>query len=95
MERYQDNLKDQLIEYQGRKLYVVDQVFYKGDYYVYVFNVDKYSKDETLEINFLKKLGNDELEVVTDMELFDKLMQLVGMNMVADKVKKLNFKVQN
>ena len=36
IERYQDSLKDKLIEYQGRKVYVIDQIFYKGDYYVYV-----------------------------------------------------------
>lgn len=91
IERYQDNLKGKLIEYQGRKLYVIDQVFHKGDYYVYTYNVEKYEANKELEINFLKKV-NGLLEVVTDMQLFDKLLASVGSNFVAEQIKKFNSK---
>lgn len=90
IERYQDNLKDKLIEYQGRKLYVVDQILYQGDYYVYVFNAEKYEKENKLEINILKKLKDGNLEVVTDKSIFKTVLNMAGVNQIAKTIE--NFK---
>lgn len=90
IERFQDNLKDKLIEYQGRKLYVVDQILYQGNYYVYVFNAEKYEKEDALEINILKKLNNGDLEVVTDKATFKAVLNMAGMNQIANTIE--NFK---
>lgn len=90
LERYQDNLKDKLIEVDGKKLYVIDQITYDGKIYVYTFNAEKYEQTDELEINIFEKKDVDELIVVTDMNLFDKVLASIGSKVIAEEVKKLN-----
>ena len=92
IERFQDNLKNELIEFQGKQLYVIDQVKYEGKIYVYTFNAEKYEESDELEINILEKTDIDELKVVTDMNLFDKVLACVGQNVIADEIRKIDLK---
>lgn len=80
------NWENAVIEYQGRRLYVVKQIEHKEELYLYVFNMEKLPD---LEINFLKKVKDSTFAVVTDMELFDELMGNVGIKVAEEEVKKL------
>lgn len=92
LERYQDNLKDKMIEFQGKTLYVIDQFNYENKIYVYTFNAEKFEKEDNLEINFFEKVEVDELKVVTDMKLFDKLMTTVGTRFVEREIRNLDLR---
>lgn len=90
IERYQDNLKGQLIEYQGKTLYVVDQINYNGKIYAYTINAKKFDETEELEINIFEKTAVDELKVVTDMKVFDAVLANYGGKVIADEIRKLD-----
>lgn len=77
------NFKDCTLKYQGKKIYVVDQVEFEKDIYLYVFNIEKLPE---LEINFLKKIKDDQFEVVTDLSLFDILLANAGIQLATDKI---------
>ena len=85
-ENLNNNWKDSVIEYQGRKLYVVEQLELNNDLYIYVFNMDKLPD---LEINFLKKEKDSIFSVVTDMDLFNELLGNVGIKLATKEVEKV------
>ena len=85
-ESLNNNWKDSIIEYQGRKLYVVEQIELNDNLYIYVFNMDKLPD---LEINFLKKEKDSIFSVVTDMDLFNELLANVGIKLAANEVEKV------
>lgn len=80
------NLKGYDIEYQGKKLYVVEQLEYEGDTYLCVVHTDELP--ETV-INFLKKNGSTSYENVEDNELFDKLFNRLGENYIIEELNKI------
>lgn len=78
--------KNSIIEYQGRKLYVIEQIEMDNDLYIYTLNMEKIPD---LEINFLKKIKDSTFSVVTDMDLFNELMANVGIKLAAQEVEKV------
>ena len=85
-ENLNNNWKDSVIEYQGRKLYVVEQLELNNDLYIYVFIINKLPD---LEINFLKKEKDSIFSVVTDMDLFNELLGNVGIKLATKEVEKV------
>ena len=85
-ESLNNDWKNSIIEYQGRKLYVVEQVELESDLYIYTINMEKLPD---VEINFLKKVKDSTFAVVTDMKLFDELMANVGVKLAAQEVEKI------
>lgn len=80
------NFKGYEIEYQGKKLYVVEQLEYKGDTYLCVIHLDKLP--ETV-INFLKRKNATKYENVEDNEIFNELFNKMGENKIVDEIKSI------
>jgi len=85
-ENLTNDWKNSIIEYQGRRLYVIEQIEKDNNLYIYTLNMEKIPD---LEINFLKKVKGSTFSVVTDMDLFNKLMADVGIKLAAQEVEKV------
>lgn len=80
------SLKGTTIEYQGKKLYVIEEIEYKNDKYLYTIDIDKAPE---AEISFLKKETDKIYENVTDEKLFDVLLAQIGIKTANEEIKKL------
>ena len=80
------NLKGYDIEYQGKKLYVLDQIEYEGNTYICVIHLDELPN---AVYNFLKKESSTEYRNIEDEELLNILSNKVGENILADEVEKI------
>ncbi len=78
------SLKGYTIEYQGKKLYVVEEVEHEGNKYLYTINEEK---APNAEINFLKKETDTIYENVESKELFDILLAKVGVKALEKEAK--------
>ena len=78
------DFKNYVIEYQGKKLLVVEDFMYKEERYLYTLNTEKIPE---LEINFLKKLSNGKYENITDKKIFDLLLARVGEIKIEEELK--------
>lgn len=79
------NLKGEIIEYQGKKLYVVEQYKYKKD--TYLCTLDMEEIPETVVI-FLKKKSNTIYEYINDEKMCDELFLKLGSMVVQDEIEK-------
>lgn len=82
-ESLMNDFKDKTIEYQGKKLYILDQFIYKDVEYLCgcdIGSVDKIKNNESgdIEMIFLHKNKNNLFEWVSDKELFDELVLYVS-----------------
>ena len=80
------SLKGCTIEYQGVKLYVIEEIEYKEKKYLYCINVDK---APDAEISFLTKEEGSTYSHVVDDKLFDELMVNVGFKLAANEIEKI------
>lgn len=80
------SLKGCTIEYQGVKLYVIEEIEYQGKKYLYCINVEK---APDAEISFLTKEEGSTYSHVVDDKLFDELMINVGFKLAANELEKI------
>ncbi len=78
--------KDKTLEYQGKKLYVVDQFEYEGITYLYTVDIATIN-NKNIEIAFLYKVKDDIFEDVRDDALFNKLVIRAGSNLMGNMLK--------
>lgn len=79
------NWKGKIIEYQGKRLLVAEQVEYEKKEYLYCVNTEK---EDEIEVSFLYKSGKDEFAHVVDDETFQNLILLVAAKASANEIKK-------
>lgn len=84
--------KDKTIEYQGKKLYIIEQFDYEGKEYFYTVDVNTVDS-RNLEITFLYRVKDDIFAHVEDEKLFENLIinggSKVISNMISEDIKKL------
>ena len=78
--------KDKTLEFQGKKLYVVDQFEYEGITYLYTVDIATIN-NKNIEVAFLYKVKDDIFEDVTDDALFNKLVVRAGSNLMGNMLK--------
>lgn len=86
------NIKGYEIEYQGKKLYVVEQLEYEGDTYICVLHIDKIP--ETV-IDFLKKKSSTTYEYIDDDELAKILFNELGEKNFIEQLNKAAEELKN
>lgn len=79
------NLKGATIEYQGKKLYVIEQLTYNKDTYLCTLDIEEIPEAVVI---FLKKKTNTIYEYVNDEKLCDELFLRVGAIVVQDEIEK-------
>lgn len=77
--------KGYTIEYQGKKLYVLEQLEYNGNTYLCVIHMDQLPNTV---YNFLKKESSTVYENVEDEKLLNDLMIQLGQNKVLEEIEK-------
>lgn len=91
-ESLMSDFKGYTIEYQGKKLYVIDQLEYKNDTYLCVLHIDKIPE---AVVDFLKKEKDSIFKHVTDDKLFDELVLKLGENTVIEEIEKVKKDIIN
>ena len=74
-EEYLMNLKGATIEYQGKKMYIVEQFNYEKEIYLCTLDIEEIPEPVVI---FLKKKDNMIYEYINDEKLCDKLFSRVG-----------------
>lgn len=85
---------DKTIEYQGKRIYILEQFDYKGKNYLYGCDIDTINNKD-LEVVFLTKVKDNIFEHVEDDKLFDELFEIVAGKMLSDKLDEIYKKYSN
>ncbi len=93
-ESLMNDFKDKTIEYQGKKLYILDQFTYEGIEYLCGCDIEsvkriKNKESGDMEVIFLHKNNNNLFEWVSDKKLFDELVLHVSGLLLGEKLENL------
>lgn len=80
-----DRFKYSTIVFQGQSFYVIEDLEFGGEYYIYTLNVDDISNAKA---KFLKREALD-FSMVTEQSLINKLLIEVGKKAASDIAKEL------
>lgn len=84
-EELTSNLKGYIVEYQNKRLYVLEQLVYNKETYLCTVEIEKLPEQILI---FLKKKTNNNYEYINDKELTDELFMRVGAIIVHDEIEK-------
>ena len=80
------DLKGCTVEYQGKKLYVVEQFNFKNEIYLCTLDLEEIPEAAVI---FLKKKTSSIYEYINDEKLCDKLFERVGAIVVQNEIEKI------